>query len=170
MNKPHYLTLGEAAKATGKSKTTIHNAVKKGKISGGNRGDGGQYQVDPAELFRVYPMKQEAEQVNSKDNTQIERSVTPKNNGDNAAIDALKLVIEQLETRIEEKDELVTDYKTRLAKSEYLIEDKRSDAEKARAALQAEQSKPQPTTRKRRLTLWERIKGGEVDELVNDVA
>lgn len=170
MNTPHYLTLGEASKATGKSKTTIHNAVKKGKISGGQRGEGGQYQIDPAELFRVYPMKQEAEQVNGKDNPQNERSVTPVNSENNTAIDALKQVIEQLETRIDEKDELVSDYKTRLAKSENLLIDQRSDAEKAREALQVEQSKPQPKTRKRRLTLWERLKGGEVVELVDDVA
>lgn len=47
-------TLRQAAKATGKSKSTIQNAVKTGKISA-NRKDDGSYSIDPAELHRVYP-------------------------------------------------------------------------------------------------------------------
>ena len=50
----HYmLTLGQAAKETGKSKTAIANAIKEGRLSA-TRLEGGQYQIDPAELFRVY--------------------------------------------------------------------------------------------------------------------
>ena len=47
-------TLGEAARASGKSKSTIAKAVKSGRISAA-RGIGGDYQIDPAELHRVYP-------------------------------------------------------------------------------------------------------------------
>lgn len=47
------LTLGQAAKETGKSKTAIANAIKEGRLSA-TRLEGGQYQIDPAELFRVY--------------------------------------------------------------------------------------------------------------------
>ncbi|MFV0277407.1 MAG: hypothetical protein ACK5HY_09520 [Parahaliea sp.] len=47
-------TLGRAAKATGKSKTTIQRAIAKGLISS-DRGRGGQYSIDPAELHRVFP-------------------------------------------------------------------------------------------------------------------
>ena len=49
----HY-TLGQAAKATGKTKGTIANAIKKGRLSAG-KDDIGQYQIDPAELHRIYP-------------------------------------------------------------------------------------------------------------------
>lgn len=52
-------TLGQAAKATGKSKTTMMRAVKSGKISG-NRLEDGRYAIDPAELHRVYPMVESA--------------------------------------------------------------------------------------------------------------
>ena len=49
-------TLGQAAKATGKSKTTIQRAVAKGLISG-EKGQNREYQIDPAELHRVFPLK-----------------------------------------------------------------------------------------------------------------
>ena len=49
-------TLGQAAKATGKSKTTIQRAVAKGLISG-EKGQNGEYRIDPAELHRVFPLK-----------------------------------------------------------------------------------------------------------------
>jgi hypothetical protein len=47
-------TLGTAAKATGKSKTTIQRAVAKGLISS-EKGRSGEYSIDPAELHRVFP-------------------------------------------------------------------------------------------------------------------
>jgi len=48
-------TLGEAAKATGKSKTTIQRAVSKGFISA-SKEKSGRYSIDPSELHRVFPM------------------------------------------------------------------------------------------------------------------
>ena len=48
------LTLGAAARATGKTKTTLARAIKTGKLSA-TRLDGGGYLIDPAELARVYP-------------------------------------------------------------------------------------------------------------------
>ena len=48
-------TLGEAAKATGKSKTTLHRAIKSGKISA-TRQDDNSYSIDPSELHRVFPL------------------------------------------------------------------------------------------------------------------
>lgn len=47
-------TLNEAAKAAGKSKTTIHRALKSGKISA-TKLDNGTYAIEPAELHRVFP-------------------------------------------------------------------------------------------------------------------
>ena len=48
------LSLSQAAKETGKSKSVIANALKKGWISG-THGVKGQWEIDPSELFRVYP-------------------------------------------------------------------------------------------------------------------
>ena len=47
-------TLNQAAKATGKSKSTISDAIKKGKVSA-MKDNHGSWQIDPAELHRVYP-------------------------------------------------------------------------------------------------------------------
>ena len=47
-------TLGTAAKATGKSKTTIQRAIAKGLISA-EKGRVSGYSIDPAELHRVFP-------------------------------------------------------------------------------------------------------------------
>lgn len=47
-------TLGEAAKAVGKSKTTLHRAIKSGKFSA-SKADDGSYVIEPSELHRLYP-------------------------------------------------------------------------------------------------------------------
>ena len=51
-----YLSLGQAAKETGKSKSVISNALKSGRISG-SKNDKGEWQIDPSELFRVFSKK-----------------------------------------------------------------------------------------------------------------
>lgn len=48
-------TLGMAAKATGKSKTTIQRAIAKGTISA-HKEKNGRYSIDPSELHRVFPI------------------------------------------------------------------------------------------------------------------
>ena len=48
------LTLAEAAQATGLNRSTVLRAIKSGKISG-TRDHNGQWSVEPAELFRVFP-------------------------------------------------------------------------------------------------------------------
>ena len=48
------ITLCQAARACGKNKSTILNAIKKGRLSA-SRDDLGNWQIDPAELSRVYP-------------------------------------------------------------------------------------------------------------------
>ena len=47
-------TLGDAAKAVGKSKTTLHRAIKSGRISA-TKSEDGSYSIDPSELHRVFP-------------------------------------------------------------------------------------------------------------------
>lgn len=52
------LTLGQAAKLTRTSKTTLTRAIKAGRLSATRRDDGG-YSIDPAELARVYAVTPE---------------------------------------------------------------------------------------------------------------
>ena len=47
------LSLSQAAKLTGKSKSTINRAIKTGKLSA-TRHEDGSYSIDPAELSRAF--------------------------------------------------------------------------------------------------------------------
>src|SRR5262249_42930224 len=49
-----HFTLGTAAQACGLNKSTVLRAIKAGKISA-TRDEHGQWQIDPAEMHRVYP-------------------------------------------------------------------------------------------------------------------
>lgn len=66
-----FLTLGQASDECGKHKSTILDAIRSGRLSA-HRDDKNQWQIDPAELFRVYP----AQKHNEHDNTQVERGLT----------------------------------------------------------------------------------------------
>ncbi len=48
-----FLNLGQAAKETGKSRSVIYNALKSGRLRG-KYNDKGEWEIDPAELFRVF--------------------------------------------------------------------------------------------------------------------
>ena len=52
-HRPMAYTLGTAAQATGAAKSTIFRAIKSGRISA-TRDEQGQWQIEPAELFRVF--------------------------------------------------------------------------------------------------------------------
>ena len=54
-------TLNKAATACNKSKATILNAIRLGRLSA-SRNDKNQWQIDPAELFRYYPPDQSSYQ------------------------------------------------------------------------------------------------------------
>jgi hypothetical protein len=66
------LTMGEAAKEAGISKATLSRAIKNGRVSA-KRNDKGGYDIDPAELFRVYPRNT----ATGSDNGSMKRDATP---------------------------------------------------------------------------------------------
>lgn len=53
------LSLGQAARLAGVGKTTISRAIAAGRLSAGRNTEGG-YEIDPAELSRVYEIKLDA--------------------------------------------------------------------------------------------------------------
>jgi len=70
-------TLGEAAKATGKSKAAISQAIASNKISA-TKDANGRYQIDPAELHRLYPPQktipnEREHQLDSNQTAEVER-------------------------------------------------------------------------------------------------
>jgi excisionase family DNA binding protein len=52
-----FISLGEAARRTGLSKATVQRAIKSGKLSAASVNSDGSYNIDPAELARVYELK-----------------------------------------------------------------------------------------------------------------
>lgn len=65
-----YVTLGEAAKLTGKSKTSILRAIKDGRLSYAEKNEH-SYKIDPAELFRVYPPVADSNLTKSNGTVQV---------------------------------------------------------------------------------------------------
>ena len=124
-------TLGEAAKATGKSKPTIQEQIKKGRISA-VKDDLGRYQIDPAELHRIYPPVQ-------KEEPETEQSLTGRLAEKEAEIKALQARLEaisELKGRIENE-------------CEDLREDRNFWRLQARALPAPEASAQEPQTQKR---------------------
>ena len=54
------LSLGEASKLVGVSKSTIWRAVQSGQLSPASRTDKGEYRLQPSELRRVFPRTRRA--------------------------------------------------------------------------------------------------------------
>src|SRR6266550_3380391 len=75
---PMTYTLGMAARATGLSKSTIHRAIKDGRISA-TRTDGGSFAIDPAEVHRVFPPLQDAARSG---NGSVTQDATPSEQGE----------------------------------------------------------------------------------------
>ena len=99
-------TLGQAAKATGKSKATISNAIGKGWISAA-KNDQGQWQIEPAELNRVYRLKNEK---SNESNPAFEPTVMMENERLKATVEGLERLCRQI---TDERDRL-SDQNTRL--------------------------------------------------------
>jgi polyhydroxyalkanoate synthesis regulator phasin len=96
MTNHTFYTLGEAAKATGKAKGTIKNAISKGRLSA-QKNDKGEYSIDPAELHRVYkPLPTEQEQLNTVTPPSITGVTQAEKDALEAQIELLKQTVEDL--------------------------------------------------------------------------
>ena len=106
MVDPVPYTLGQAAKATGITKTTIAEAIKKGRISA-VKDESGRYQIDPAELHRVY---EPVSMQDGKADTQTEQYKTHELTAKIMVLEAQVKAIGEIKERIEaECDDLRTD-------------------------------------------------------------
>jgi hypothetical protein len=94
-------TLGEAAKATGKSKSTLSKAIKNGKISA-LKGENGAFHIDPSELHRVYPPV-------SKNTSDTVAERTDRNTEETLRVKELEVLLRAAEDRIRDKEELVSE-------------------------------------------------------------
>lgn len=102
-------TLGEAAKATGKAKTTIQRAVKSGKISA-SKSTSGAYDIEPSELHRVFPVT--VAQHDIKNDTQ------PHEKHREIDADVLRVKVEMLEQQLRREEDTTQDLRARLDRAE----------------------------------------------------
>ena len=100
-------TLGEAAKATGKSKSTISKALKNGRISA-LKGSNGTYRIDPSELHRVYPITIQETGVIKQEGTPKSSEVNIKNEN---KIRELEILLKASKQRLEDRGEQLSDIK-----------------------------------------------------------
>jgi hypothetical protein len=132
------LSATQAAKAVGKSVPTITRAIKSGKLSA-RKLDGGGYEIDPSELFRVWKAVTNS---NSVTQPMLERE-TPKEDS------VLRAKLEVMDERLNDAQATIQDLRDRL------------DAESAeRRSLTAQitdqrQNIPEPPKR----GLWARLTG-----------
>ncbi|HDZ82037.1 MAG TPA: hypothetical protein ENH56_12475 [Roseobacter sp.] len=132
------LSATQAAKAVGKSVPTITRAIKSGKLSA-TKLDGGGYEIDPSELFRVWKAITNS---NSVTQPMLERE-TPKEDS------VLRAKLEVMDERLSDAQATIKDLRDRL------------DAESAeRRSLTAQitdqrQSAPEP----RKRGFWARLTG-----------
>jgi excisionase family DNA binding protein len=101
-------TLGEAARAVGRSKTTLGRAIKTGRISA-TRSEDGSYLIDPAELHRVFTVTRDG-------HPRMERSVTLNGPEPEPSPETLapRQLLAERESTIADLRESVRDLRTRL--------------------------------------------------------
>ena len=103
------LTLRQAADLCGASRSTIHRALKSGKLSG-NRLDDGAWDIDPSELARVFPWDI-SEPVQRDNSGQGKEGTSEKE-----AVLAVK--VEMLEHQLERERDTIADLRKRLDRAE----------------------------------------------------
>src|SRR5512144_999066 len=89
------LTAREAGERVAKSRQAIIKAIRKGTISAA-KDESGEWRIDPAELFRVYPPT-----------PQVDDTGTATESASDTA--GLRREIEMLRERLTEKDEMIAD-------------------------------------------------------------
>jgi hypothetical protein len=129
-----FLTLGEAAKAVGKSKATISKAIQTGRLSVHERTEAG-FRIAAAELFRAFPPSSPNVQVNGSP----EQTRTPQSNSLNSALEReIELLREERARERHQLEAVIADLRRRLDLA---------DEERRRLTLMLtdQRSKPEPS-------------------------
>lgn len=134
------LTLNQAAKAAKKSKATLLDAIRNGRMSA-PKDDLGRYQIDPAELFRVYPPDRSE---TGNENLGRPHEETAETSTLRVTVNHLRELIQQIES---ERDNL----RERLSQSE---EERRATQTKLTAILTDQSAKPVPEAAS---SFWKRL-------------
>ena len=131
------MTLSQAAKVTGKSKSTLSRAIKTGKLSA-TRMEDGNFSIDPAELYRAFPEPSS----NARREHHTERSGTP--------------VPSELQSRISMLEQLLEKERETTAREREISADLKEDRDRWRqqaTSLLADQ-RPETMTMAKRRSWW----------------
>lgn len=131
MGNGTYLTLGQAAEMCGWSKGAISKAIKSGKMSVHEKTKAG-FQLDPAEVLRVFPKKTETpsnEQLETPEKHSVNSAVSTEVNALRQQIATAELERtrerEQLTDRIESLQQMLADEKSERRQLTALLSDQR---------------------------------------------
>lgn len=139
MSDSPYISLNEASTQSGRAKSTISKALKNGKLTYVSKDPKtGAYEIDPAEVNRVFPRKQETADSYQKE--------TPRNPTENSI---LQVKLQAMEQRFSDAEKTIEDLRTRLDKSE--------TARERQDMLLVDMRKTAPEPQKR--GLWARLVG-----------
>lgn len=148
MRNSTYLTLGQAAEMCGWSKGAISKAIKSGKMSVHEKTKAG-FQLDPAEVLRVFPKKTETSS-NKQSETFEKHSV---NSTVSAEVNALRQQIATAELERTREREQLTD---RIESLQQMLADEKSERRQLTALLSDQREK---VSESKRRGFWERLRG-----------
>lgn len=140
--------MGQAAEMCGWSKGAISKAIKSGKMSVHGKTKAG-FQLDPAEVLRVFPKKTET--------PMNEQSETPEKHSENslisAEVNALRQQISTAEVERNREREQLTD---RIDNLQQMLTDEKSERRQLTALLSDQREKGADQLRK---GFWARLRG-----------
>lgn len=133
----------QAAEATGKNVATITRAIKSGKLSA-TKDTSGAWQIDGAELSRVYPLR-----TQSLQNLTMQNGENPTQRDKLAEDNALREELAALRERDKLKDTLLENYVAQMADLKEDRDKWRQQATNLLASQEAELVVPAPVKRRR---------------------
>ena len=102
-------SMRQAAEVCGKSRTTLHRALKSGRMSGKQDEATGEWSIDPSELRRVFPWTRS---VHEHQSTDVLGEYTPRTD------EVMAVKVAMLEDQLERERETVADLRKRLDRAE----------------------------------------------------
>jgi hypothetical protein len=150
------LTLGQAAKLTGLGKTTITRAIKGGRLSA-NRRDDGSYEIDPAELSRVYSFRPEPPETVAQSGHVVHPATPAGDSHDSSGDPEVTARLSALEEQVRGLKDLLEEVKRSRDKAESASDHWREQAALTLRSLPA--PKPEQAAPVERRSWWRRLAG-----------
>ena len=141
------LSLNKAAKEAGVAKSTLLEALNSGRMSA-DKNEKGHWQIDPSELFRVFPKSSSFDQEKPKTTPNKKPQKTTENSALEVEVKMLREQIERMDTERERERTQLTDQIEALREQ---AERQSADHRQALAAL-TDQREQKP-----RKSFWHRL-------------